>query len=146
LDNQTIITLVITLVVAIIAASPGILSLYRQGKKDKEDIAIQKQKLAEEEDKNNIDAAALIRDSALSLVKPLKDKIEELKLELVKVTEQLKSLEDMLNQKDELIRSLEKEVNTLKCEAQGLIERIDNLISENSRLKEMIDNFIKSGK
>lgn len=120
----------IQLALAVLALVPGVLALWRTRRKD-----------AAEADKSGAEAADQISDTALSLIKPLKEELAELHSSKTNLERRIAELEwnarikdmailDLQNldrSKDRRISQLETEQEDLICGINRLIEQIEGL-------------------
>jgi len=120
----------ITLIIAGIAALPGILSIIWQIRKDN----VLKQSILADAELKQSERAENTVDTALSLVTPLKERILELEKELKKLSGELRNIEGLLKEKD-------KRISDLEYRQAELLKTISNLKEEIRVLKVLLSKF-----
>lgn len=98
-----------TIIVALVAASPGIYAVYRQVRKDRVD---------------NVDT---LSDAALALLEPYKKEVAELRADMKLLRCELdnerakrRQLETEVNQKNETIAAMQAEIDDLRGQIETL--------------------------
>lgn len=107
-------TQIIPIIIAIIAASPGIFAFVSQLRKEK------------------VDSVKVAQDAMLSVILPMKDEISRLQ---TKISE----LETKVKEKDDKIDELEKLVDKRNLEIEERNRRIDDLETEVNNLRSRLE-------
>ncbi len=113
----------VPIIIAVIAAGPGLFALFGQKRKDKRD-----------EDTSNIENAGKVTAQALTLVAPLTLRITELEAKVTKLEEENEVRDKKINQQDKIINeqnirltSSERQIQRLKMGIKKLIDQIIRL-------------------
>lgn len=142
----------VAIIIALLSSIPGIVTIFRQlnlDKKQDERNSIEYKKLYEEIEKINREKRVIEEEAekiraeseettvntALSLVAPLKQRINELELELKKVIFELRSIEELLVAKENRIKELEENEKKFMQEIIKLKEIIKELEVELDKFK-----------
>jgi TolA-binding protein len=105
----------LTVILAIIAASPGIYAVWKQTRKDKAAAL-----------KDSSDASEAITDSALKLVNPLKKRIDELEKQVSEFETRINHLEDVIHKYATGTKKLTKQLTDNKlnpCWSPAFLEQ-----------------------
>ena len=113
-------TQIIPIVIAVIAAAPGVFALVAESRKTK------------------VDAAKVAQDAAISIIVPLRD-------ELARLRTRVSDLEATLDKKDALIDELEKLPRKRNADVGERDQRIDDLETEVANLRLRLDAVEKNG-
>jgi chromosome segregation ATPase len=111
-------------------------------------VRVQKRKIAAEGDKTQADAAKVISDTALILVKPLEEKLRNANSEAKDLENQLKranaranGLEARAAEFEEQLAAANGEVRELRTEVAVMTKEILELREENQTLRQENDNL-----
>lgn len=117
-----------SIIIAVIAAGPGLLALIGQRRKDKRD-----------DEASSIENAGKVTAQALTLIQPLNTRITELEQQVIKLREEaidrdkkIEEQNDKIEQQDDIIRKqnirLEKNDKQIKELLAGIKKLIDQII------------------
>jgi chromosome segregation ATPase len=138
LEGKTMDTGVVAIIIAIVTLIPSTVALFLQRRGD---VA----KAKESEAKARSLDAEIIRiasvsgkenvDTAMSFIRPLKEKIAELEAELKQMSSKLNEIEALLDEKESQIMELKKEMKLKDLEIDMLKSKVASLEREVEYLK-----------
>lgn len=121
----------IPIILAIIAAGPGIVALLGQKRKDKRDDAIA-----------SIDNAGKVTQQALTLIQPLNVRIQELEDEMKEVREESKNRDKIIAEQNQKIGQQDK---TIREQSIRLNKNEDQIKKLKIGIRCLIDQIIRLG-
>lgn len=114
----------ITLIIALIAAGPGIWALIQNRKK-----------VAAESSRLEAETQQVITETALTLVEPLRKRVELLEKQVGQQEETIEKQQAIINAQAQTIEEISRELADSRCRETELAERVRALETENSALK-----------